>query len=231
MGDTVTIDFSKPIPLFPLPNSVLLPYATIPLHIFEVRYRRMVHDALDRQGLIAMAVFQGNQWKSDYEGNPAIRPHVCVGCIVRHERLVDGRYNMLLQGLCRARIDEELVSDQHPYRRALLAPTEPQSTMEIDLTEHRQQIESLLNDPYMKQLASVTAIHNWLTPNIPTSALIDLTVMSICEDVDSRYEILAEPSATARARWLQRFLQTTRRTLAIAARFEPEDRDDDLCLN
>ena len=54
MAQTVTIDFSQPVPLFPLPGCMLLPHATVPLHIFESRYRDMVGDVLDGAGLIAM---------------------------------------------------------------------------------------------------------------------------------------------------------------------------------
>ena len=33
--------------LFPLPNVVLLPETTLPLHVFEPRYRTLLADALD----------------------------------------------------------------------------------------------------------------------------------------------------------------------------------------
>ena len=55
MSHTLTIDFNKPIALFPLPGCVLLPHNATPLHIFEPRYRAMTSDALDTTGLIAMA--------------------------------------------------------------------------------------------------------------------------------------------------------------------------------
>ena len=34
------------LPLFPLPNVLLLPETTLPLHVFEPRYRTMLSDAL-----------------------------------------------------------------------------------------------------------------------------------------------------------------------------------------
>jgi Lon protease-like protein len=230
MTETLTIDFSEPVPLFPLPQCVLLPHGTIPLHIFEPRYRRMVADAIDSRGLIAMASFADDGWKLDYEGRPALREHVCLGYVVRHESLPEGRYNILLQGVCRARIVEEVESK--PYRRALLEPTEPRPpVMEIDLVDHRESLEGLLGDPLLKELASVSAIHNWLTSEVPTAALIDLATMTICENTDERYGLLSEPDVLTRAAWLERLLRDTRRTLKVAQHFHPRDCADGVNLN
>lgn len=217
MAESLTIDFSRPVPLFPLGNCVLLPHATIPLHVFEPRYLRMVSDALDTNGLIAMATFEGEGWKLDYEGKPPIRGHVCVGLILRHERLPDGRYTILLQGICRARVRRELEHD--PYRVALLEPTEAEPAMEIDLEDRREHIECLLDDPLMEQLASVKAIRNWMSREIPTPVLIDLSILALVHDTGDRYRMLVETDADARAAFLEHFLETTRKTLRIASRF------------
>src|SRR5262245_34551461 len=42
------------IPIFPLPDAVLFPNASLPLHIFEPRYRQMVADALEGDRIIGM---------------------------------------------------------------------------------------------------------------------------------------------------------------------------------
>jgi Lon protease-like protein len=229
MTETVSINFGHGIPLFPLPNVVLLPHATVPLHIFEQRYRRLVHDALDSAGLIAMASFKGDDWKQDYEGSPPLRDTVCIGHILRHHALDDGRYNLLLQGICRAVIVREVQQD--PYRTALLRPIETQAMMEIDLSDERQRIESLLRDPMLQQLASVKAVANWITDEVPTCALVDLTIMNVCDDMEQRYRMLSEPQASARVSWLQQYLRQTRDTLAVAERFGPSVSDDGFHLN
>ncbi len=217
MTEKLTIDFSKAMPLFPLPACVLLPHATVPLHIFETRYRQLIHDVLDSHGLVAAALFDGEDWKHRHHKCPALRTHVCVGYIVRHEWLADGRYNLLLQGICRARIKKEI--QQEPYRVAMLEPTEPRMPLEIDMEEHRRRIEALLDDALLKELASVSAIHNWLSAEIPTAALIDLAIMTVCGNMEQRYAMLAEPNAFARVAWLERLLRDTRSTLSTAERF------------
>ncbi|MEX0775051.1 MAG: LON peptidase substrate-binding domain-containing protein [Phycisphaeraceae bacterium] len=229
MVETISIDFARPAPLFPLPNCVLLPHASIPLHIFEQRYRDMVHDALDSAGLIAMAMFQGDQWKSDYQGKPALRPHVCVGYIIKHEQLDDGRYNILLQGVCRARILREV--EGRTYRTAILRPTEKRSTMEIDLSQHRQRLTELLNDPLLQQLSSVSALQNCLSEELPTAVLMDLAGMTVCDRMDDRYRLLAEADPFSRADWLAHLLGELRQTLSLAGKFEARRTSEGHCLN
>ena len=96
-------DFGGTARLFPLPNLVLFPHVVQPLHIFEARYRQMMADALDDDRLLAMALLRPG-WEEEYDKRPAIHPMVCLGRIAEEERLADGRYNLMLQGLSRARV-------------------------------------------------------------------------------------------------------------------------------
>src|SRR5438034_6247945 len=97
MGERSTNELPDSVPLFPLPNVVLFPRAVLPLHIFEERYKAMTADALAGNGQIAMAVLLPG-WEKSYYARPAIEPVVCVGAIISHEKLADGKYNFLLQG-------------------------------------------------------------------------------------------------------------------------------------
>lgn len=114
--------FSGVVRLFPLPNVVLFPHVVQPLHVFEPRYREMVEDALASDGLIAMALLQPG-WERDYEGRPQVSPVACLGQIISHQRLADGRFNLLLQGVRRAAIQREL------------PPTAPFRQVEVDLLD------------------------------------------------------------------------------------------------
>src|SRR5512147_1061011 len=91
------------IPIFPLPNVVLFPTVFLPLHIFEPRYRAMVRDALGGDRIIGMALLRPG-WESHYEASPAVYAVGCAGLITHAERLPDGRYNIVLQGLEKYRI-------------------------------------------------------------------------------------------------------------------------------
>ena len=77
--------FSGIVRLFPLPNLVVFPHVMQPLHIFEPRYRAMLEEALDEDGLIAMAVLAPG-WEKDYEGRPPMRSNACLCKIATHHR-------------------------------------------------------------------------------------------------------------------------------------------------
>ena len=95
------------LPLFPLPNVVLFPNVFLPLHIFEPRYRDMVADALEGDRMIGIVLLRPG-WEGNYEGRPPVYPTGCSGLITHHERLPDGRYNIVLRGVEKFRILEEI---------------------------------------------------------------------------------------------------------------------------
>lgn len=93
------------VPLFPLPNVFLFPGMSMPLHIFEPRYRQMIEDSLDGPGRIVIAnVLEGSQ--DELAGSPPVHHIAGLGEIMRHERLPDGRFLILLVGLARVLIRE-----------------------------------------------------------------------------------------------------------------------------
>jgi uncharacterized protein len=90
--------------IFPLPGVLLFPGLRLPLHIFEPRYRALVADALARDRRIAMI-----QPKPDTDREkPELFNMGCVGRIDQVEALDDGRYNLILEGLARFRVNREL---------------------------------------------------------------------------------------------------------------------------
>jgi hypothetical protein len=98
------------VPIFPLGGALLFPRAQLPLHIFDPRYRAMVRDALGTDRLIAMI-----QPKDEAEP-PKLFEVGCIGRIIASEELADGRFNIVLAGLSRFRIIQEL-RVATPYRQ------------------------------------------------------------------------------------------------------------------
>ena len=105
------------LPLFPLPNVVLFPNVFLPLHIFEPRYRAMVADALEGDRMIGMVLLRPG-WEGNYEGRPPVYPVGCSGLITHHERLPDGRYNIVLRGVEKFRILEERDEERDEEKEA-----------------------------------------------------------------------------------------------------------------
>jgi Lon protease-like protein len=93
--------------VFPLPSVVLFPGMSLPLHIFEPRYREMVRDCLATDRVIAMAQLAPG-WEPQYSGKPEVLPMCCAGMTIWDQRLSDGRYHILVQGIVRVRLIEEL---------------------------------------------------------------------------------------------------------------------------
>ncbi|MFN0206568.1 MAG: LON peptidase substrate-binding domain-containing protein [Planctomycetota bacterium] len=101
------------IPIFPLHAPLFYPGRTLPLHIFETRYRALMKDALAADGRFAMGVFRPG-WEKDYEGRPPIFDTICIGKITKYNKLPDGRYLLKLVGEARAKV--VLEEDGKPYR-------------------------------------------------------------------------------------------------------------------
>jgi len=100
--------------VFPLPSAVLFPHTVIPLHIFEPRYRALVQDALAGDRIMALAQLEPG-WEGRYAGRPPMQPMMCAGIIIWDEQVEEGRYNILLQGVCRVRLAAE-VTGEKAYR-------------------------------------------------------------------------------------------------------------------
>jgi Lon protease-like protein len=208
--EPVRVNFARPIPIFPLDGVVLLPHATIRLFIFEPRYRRMVSDVLDGAGLIAMAVYDGDRWRSDAEGTPPIRPAVCIGQVVHHEGLPDGTSKIWIRGVCRATLLEDIEPDHdRVYRTALLAPADrvgPDEPEGMDPQAVQTVLTTLCEEP-LAGLPTVRAVMSQMEAaagelsNVPASALLDLVSLGVLASLGDRellYQILASPSPADR---------------------------------
>jgi Lon protease-like protein len=110
------------LPIFPLPDLTFFPRTILPLHIFEARYRAMVTDCLARDKRLAVVGLKPG-YEATYDGKPPVYEVTGVGRIVQWERLATGRYNLLLRGERRARIDRELPADTL-YRMVAATPLE-----------------------------------------------------------------------------------------------------------
>lgn len=111
-----TLWLPQTVPVFPLPEAVLLPGQVLALHVFEPRYRAMVADALTATQHIAIALL-----KPDYEplyltSFAPIHDVVGVGRMLACRRTADGCFDIQLAGAFRAEIRREVQGK--PYRVA-----------------------------------------------------------------------------------------------------------------
>jgi Lon protease-like protein len=201
VSEVLSIDFNRSIPVFPLSDCVLLPHTFQPLQVFEARYIEMVRRTLDTDGLLALALFEGHVSQDDYlHGRPPLRPHVCVGYIRQYERLDDGRYLVVLQGICRARTVEEVPHD--PYRLFRLRPLDLDSPPDDSLAPFRARVDELLKDRRLCRLKIVRGVRKQIAQAASSRTAIDMLAAALCGGIDERYAMLAQPDAAARAQWV-----------------------------
>jgi ATP-dependent Lon protease len=183
------------VPLFPLPNVVLFPGAVLPLHIFEERYKAMTADALRGDGQIAMALLKAG-WEKNYYQQAAIEPVVCTGRILSHEKLADGRYNFLLEGVFRARIVREFGSK--PYRVVQLEALRETSILEVDLEDARRRLTAIFEEEPLASSGIGCQFRRLLRSPLPTARIADLTAFNFLEDISLRQQLLAETDVRRR---------------------------------
>jgi Lon protease-like protein len=177
--------------LFPLPNVVLFPQVLLPLHIFEQRYRHMTADALAGDRLIGMVLLQPG-WEGDYEGKPALAPVGCLGRITAEQELDDGRYNLLLRGLRRFRIVEELKHDRL-YRIArveLLQDIGPPTAVPAD--ELRRRLAQLASRWFQNLGAGTEQLAQLVASDLPLGVLGDVLAFALPLGMELKQELLAE---------------------------------------
>jgi len=115
------------IPLFPLPDVVLFPHVSLPLHIFEPRYRKMVADALAGERTIGMILLRPG-WEADYYGRPPVFESGCAGRIETCQELEGGKYNIVLRALSRLMASSIRSIDSHcrsPNRTSAMRQSRP----------------------------------------------------------------------------------------------------------
>jgi len=100
--------FPNKIPIFPLSNFIIFPNTTVPLNIFEPRYLQMVDDCMKGNRLIGIV----QPKKSGELKKPNLYEVGCVGKITSFNETDDGRYLIVLNGICRYKIVDELANDK-----------------------------------------------------------------------------------------------------------------------
>ena len=200
--------FSGLVRLFPLPNLVLFPGVVQALHLFEDRYRDMMDDALIDDELITMAIPKPDALNLARE-EPEILPVVCVGKIMTHARLEDGRYNLLLAGIARATI-VDVIEHKTLYRQAIVEVAEnvlPESVVDSD--KLRQKLEASFRD-FVLSASHIdeASIEPLLEQDIPLGQLVDLIGYSCGADSQQQYELLSMTDVAERCRHVSQLLKS-----------------------
>ena len=182
--------------VFPLPSIVLFPGTAVPLHIFEPRYRQMVQDAYVTDGVVAMAQVPASAAHL-VEGSPALHPMLCVGVISLYDQMPDGRSNLVLTGVCRARVTAE--HERTALYREVQAELLPDPEMSANQEDEQQlqrailELASRVPDKAGQQLMKVAS-------RVRGGALADVVAATIVTEVPRRLQLLDELDVGKRLR-------------------------------
>lgn len=193
------------LPLFPLTGILLLPGNWMPLNVFEPRYRNMVEDVTGGPpyiGMIQPVVPCDDNHVDPLQvdvDDPDLYTVGCVGRLERCEPQEDGRFHVLLKGVCRFRVAEELATrrgyrqvraDYSPFAGDLDetdAPLDPDPLLAaLRAFAHRQGLEL---DFSRLELLSGPALVNGLSVALPFSSGEKQALLE-ADHVDHRRELL-----------------------------------------
>ena len=94
------------LPIFPLSNFIIFPGTTVPLNIFEPRYIQMIDDCMKTNRMIGMI----QPKKTGNLKKPDLYNVGCAGKITSFNETEDGRYLVVLNGVSRFKITNEIVT-------------------------------------------------------------------------------------------------------------------------
>ena len=195
--------FDGVVRLFPLPNFVMMPHVLKGFHIFEPRYRELVDHALAKDKLIGL-VLPKEGWEKDYEANFAIHSVGCLTAIQEHERLEDGRFNLVLRGLCRVRLEHEmLTSTLYRQAKVMLLPDAVGGRRRRAAAELEEAVLPWLpcegegRDQFLKLLES----------SAPLGTIVDVVSFALPLPADWKQELLETLDVAERVQHLAKLLR------------------------
>ena len=182
-------DFSGACRLFPLPGVVLFPHAVLPLHIFEPRYRQMTEDALAGDKLVTIVQLRPRAGSAP-TSPPAIEEVGCLGRILQHERLPDGRFNFLLLGCKRVRLSREIPSGK--LYRVAEAEILEDIPSERGEGSGRPELVRLFRDVLERSESLDSDLRTFLESDLPLGVLTDILAHALGLTPERKQALLAE---------------------------------------
>ena len=99
-------DLPNKLPVFPLSNFIIFPSTSVPLNIFEPRYIQMIDQCMNGNRLIGIL----QPKKTGDLKKPDLYKIGCAGKITSFNETDDGRYLIVLKGICRFKIINEIIN-------------------------------------------------------------------------------------------------------------------------
>ncbi len=208
-------------PIFPLPTVNLFPETKASYHIFEPRYVEMIESVLEGDGLLALGILKPG-YEDEYYGTPELYPVGCLGRIQSYEKLENGQYNIVIEGLFRVGFGE--VVKDNPYRVAEMIEL-PESDQDHDFVEEREDLLLRLNY-LVEQSPDALDFSPILGEHESFIALVNLVARSLPLKNGEQYALLALDSIQERAKRILWHIDDQIETIELLKRVDPGITDD-----
>ena len=185
----------------------------------------MIESVLEGDGLLAMGVLKPG-YEDDYYGTPEIFPVGCLGKIQSYEKLENGKYNIVLEGLFRVGFGE-IVKD-NPFRVAELIEL-PESDSGNDFIDEREDLLLRLNY-LVEQSPDTLDFSPILEEQESFIALVNLVARTLPLKNDEQYALLSMDSVRERANRILWLIDDQIETIELLKRVDPRI-SDDISLN
>lgn len=197
--------------MFPL-GTVLMPGATLPLHIFEPRYRQLTVDlvtgAVSDKEFGVVAVREG--FTPDDDGLAALYTVGCTAELRDVRRLPDGRYDVVTRGSRRFRL-LSLDTESKPYMIGsveFLPDVEAEADAGSDGADRTRMLEASARAAHRRYCTTAWKNGDWTEPaqDIPTANLAHVLAADCLLPVLDRQLLLEQTSVLARLRMVRELL-------------------------
>lgn len=197
------------LPLFPL-GTVLLPGASLPLHIFEPRYRQLTVDlvtgAVPHREFGVVAVREG--WTPDDDGLAGLHEIGCTATLHDVRRLPDGRFDVVTRGARRFRL-LDLDAESKPYLIGTVEflPDEepPDPPVEAELT---RMLTAAARAAHRRYCTTAWQTGDWdePEPDVEPGTLPHVLAADCLLPIDDRQRLLEQTSPVERLRMVRLLL-------------------------
>lgn len=189
------------LPMFPL-NTVLFPGVSVPLRVFEDRYRALVHHLL-RVPDPTERVFGSVAIREGYEvGDHGSQSLYRVGCRVRMTDVQshpDGSFDLVGVGLDRISLDRLDTSGAFPVGHVTAQPEVPRPVhpeivegARAVFTAYRVAVAEIRGDPYPAPLPSDPTYLSWTLAAVAPLPMPDRQALLEAEDAGVRLAMVTE---------------------------------------
>jgi uncharacterized protein len=202
---------AETLPLFPL-GTVLMPGASLPLHIFEPRYRQLTVDLVT--GVVpgkefgVVAVREG--WTPDDDGIAGLHTIGCTAELRDVRRLPDGRYDIVTRGARRFRL-LSLDSESKPYLMGsveFLPDVQTDAERGADAADMTRMLSASARDAHRRYCATAWKHGDWSEPepDVEPGTLPHVLAADCLLPMSDRQLLLEQTSPTERLRMVRSLL-------------------------